>query len=89
VAIKARESFLLGAWFRMNAALADFGPKAMLILVAAYVVVRFLALALEDLGLPRLSGLVSYTWLGLCVYSWVGAQRVQQDARARARTGAT
>jgi transitional endoplasmic reticulum ATPase len=71
VSIKARENLLLGAWFRVNASLSDFGPKAMLILLAAYVMQRFLVLALEDLKLGGLSDVVSYTWLGLCVYSWV------------------
>jgi Flp pilus assembly protein TadD len=71
VSVKARESLLLGAWFRANAALSDFGPKAMVILLAAYVAQRLLTLALEDLGHAELSRLVSFAWLGICLYSWV------------------
>ncbi|WP_394825278.1 tetratricopeptide repeat protein [Pendulispora albinea] len=70
-AIKARESLFLGVWFRLNSMLAELGPKAMLVLLAAYVAQRFLILVLQDLGHPRVAELVSYAWLGLCVYSWV------------------
>lgn len=35
--IKARESLLLGLWFRVGSVLAGLGPSAMLVLLAAYV----------------------------------------------------
>jgi hypothetical protein len=71
VAIKARESLLLGLWFRWSSMLADLGPRAMLVLLAAFVAQRFLRLALEDLHHRGAASLVGYAWMGLCVYSWV------------------
>ena len=70
-AIKARESFWLGFWFRWNAWMSTFGPRAMLILLIAYMLQRFLVLGLEDVGQQPLSELVRYAWLGFCVYTWV------------------
>jgi hypothetical protein len=61
----------LGLWFRANAMLSDLGPSAMLVLLAAYVGQRLATLVLEDFGLSRAAGLVSFVWVGICVYSWV------------------
>ncbi len=71
VAIQARQSFLLGLWFRWSSWLSRFGRRAMIVLLVAFVVQRLAILALEDAKAPQLAELVHYGWLGLCVYSWV------------------
>ncbi len=71
VAIQARQSFLLGLWFRWSSWMSKFGRRAMALLLVAFVGQRLAILALEDANAPQLAELVHYGWLGLCVYSWV------------------
>lgn len=70
--IKARQSWFLGLWWRLNAKLATMGDlKQTTWLIGAYVVFRFLALAIEDLGYPNTAAVIAYTWIALAIYTWV------------------
>ncbi len=69
--IKARESFALGVWFRMNAALAELGPRWVLVLATAFLGSRIAVLLLEDLGQPRAASLASWVWIAFCAYTWI------------------
>jgi Flp pilus assembly protein TadD len=69
--IKARESFVLGLWFRMNAALAELGPKWVVVLVAAYVTSQLAVLVLQDLGQKGAADIASWSWLAFCAYTWI------------------
>lgn len=71
VAIKARESFWLGAWFRVNAWVAEReASTSTLILIVSFLVVNVLRLVLEDLDLALAALVVRYLWLAICRYSY-------------------
>lgn len=71
-AIKARESFLLGTWYRVNASLVSLGPRATIVLLAAFVGQMLFRLILQDLGLPGVAAVINTVWLGICYYSYAG-----------------
>lgn len=71
--IKMRSNFFLGLWWRANSWITTLGnTKAVMVLIGAYLLFNLLSQVLNDLGQPGLGELVSYTWLLLVVYSWVG-----------------
>jgi tetratricopeptide (TPR) repeat protein len=77
--IKARKSPLLGVWWRMMVWLGSFGDgRAILILLGAFVLQRFGSLYTHQNGMPTANSLISFGWLGLCVYSWVGPALFQR-----------
>ncbi len=71
-AVKARESFTLGLWYRANAAVARLGPRGLTLLLALFVGQALLRLILQDLGLPLAALIVRTSWLAVCAYSWIG-----------------
>jgi tetratricopeptide (TPR) repeat protein len=71
-AVKSRESWLFGAWYRANAAVMSLGPRSIALLVGLFVTQGLLRLALHDLGRPLASEIVGYAWLAICYYSWSG-----------------
>ena len=71
VNIKARKSWFLGFWWRLNAWLTLRPGRAIFVLVLAYLVQRALVTWTRIEGHPMTSSIVSYAWLGLCIYSWV------------------
>lgn len=72
-AIKAKTSWFLGFWWRYNTWCSEVGSKnAAVVLLAAFILYRFLTQFLVDVDQPQGAELVSYAWLGICVYSWVG-----------------
>lgn len=85
-AVKARQSYLLGLWWRGNAWLTRRGDSgAALILTFAYGLQRVLVMAAEDKGLSLTAEIVTYAWLAVCVYSWVGPAMFQRSVRAELR----
>ena len=72
-AIKARESRLLGFWWRFNSWMMHKGGVAQItILVGLYLVVQFARTMLQQNGMEGYSGSLSLIWLGFCIYTWVG-----------------
>jgi Flp pilus assembly protein TadD len=72
-AIKAHQSWTLGLWWRYNAWLGGMRDRRIvLVLLGAYVLQRMgRAFAnVHDYGMT--AQLIEYTWLAICVYSWVG-----------------
>ncbi len=69
--IKARESPLLGLWWRFATWMGELGgPRSIAVLLGAFVVYRLLTLTLEDFGHQEAAELVQLGWLGLCLYTW-------------------
>lgn len=77
--IKARTSLWLGLWFRYNTWVVERGTNgAVLVLVGMYVFYRLADQLLADAGQRGLAELLSYCWLGICIYTWVGPQVFQR-----------
>ncbi|HYO67406.1 MAG TPA: tetratricopeptide repeat protein [Archangium sp.] len=80
--IKARQSRLLGVWWRYAMFMGSLGDgKSTLVLLGAYVAYRFATLAAKDLGQPGLASIIQLVWLGLAMYTWVGPTLFQRMVR--------
>lgn len=71
-ACTARESVVLGAWYRANVAVLALGPRWPIALLGAFIVQALLSLALDDLGQPTAAMLIRWLWMGCCYYSYAG-----------------
>lgn len=72
-AAKARASWLLGLWWRYNAWVNERGQlRAVAILLALYVVYRFIDAVALDFGKRDVSMVINLAWLALVIYTWVG-----------------
>jgi tetratricopeptide (TPR) repeat protein len=72
-AAKARESLLLGLWWRWNAFMSALGGgRSVLVLVGLYVAQRVAVVALRDAGLRDVAGAVSWVWIAFAAYTWIG-----------------
>jgi tetratricopeptide (TPR) repeat protein len=73
VAIKARESFILGLWWRFNSALmTGSSARAIAILLAMYVVKALVAQLSVDFGFALAADVVDVVWMAFCGLTWVG-----------------
>ena len=73
VAVKMRQSPLMGVWWRFNAwAVGGTHQRTIVVLVALYLVKQLAVLVADDLGFELLGDVVSYAWLAFCVYTWFG-----------------
>lgn len=71
IAIKARRSKLLGAWWRWNTFLSmREDSRRIAVLIGAFVIARILVIVTDELGYPGVSRALHFTWLGLCAYTW-------------------
>jgi len=71
-AIKARRSWTLGTWWRLNAFVSLRSETAQIgMLIGSFVVVRLAIILAGAAGLDTLERLLSYGWLGFCAYTWV------------------
>lgn len=85
--IKARQSPLLGLWWRYAMFMGSLGDgKGTLVLLSAFVAYRFATQAAKDLGQPGLADLIQLVWLGLAVYTWVGPALFQRMVRRELET---
>jgi hypothetical protein len=72
-AVKTRSNPVLGLWWRYATWCERVGPaKQIVVLLAAYAIQRFATLAASDAGREALASGISYAWLAICVYSFVG-----------------
>jgi tetratricopeptide (TPR) repeat protein len=78
VAVKTRQSWGLGLWWRANAWLARSPGRAILVLVGAFLVQRALTIRAIYENQPMTKEIVSFAWLGLCIYSWVAPALFQR-----------
>lgn len=81
-AVKARQSPLLGVWWRFN---SFFGGGSMarrvVLLIGMYLVYRAAVIALDDFGYEQAGTWAQFAWLGFCVYSWIGPAVFQKQLR--------
>jgi tetratricopeptide (TPR) repeat protein len=81
-AVKARESVLLGLWWRFN---AFFGAgsitRRVVILIGIYLAYRVGVLVAGDFGREGLQAILMLTWIGFCIYTWVGPAVFQKQIR--------
>jgi len=70
-AVKAKESLLLGLWWRFNGLLSTFGRGTVLALIGMFVAYRFAVIALQEAGAPGPARVAQLVWLGFAVYTWV------------------
>jgi Flp pilus assembly protein TadD len=71
--IQAKTSWYLGLWWRFNTWCSEVGSKNVaILLLSAFILYRFLRQILVDMDHAQGAQLVSYAWLAVCVYSWVG-----------------
>lgn len=81
-AVKARQSPLLGLWWRFN---SFFGGGSMgrrvVLLIGIYLAYRAMLIALGDFGYQQAGSWASFAWLGFCVYTWVGPAVFQKQLR--------
>jgi len=71
-AIKARKSWSLGMWWRMNAFVSmrtEAGQLALL--VGSFVAISLLEILAGAFDLDALERVLSWAWLGFCAYTWV------------------
>lgn len=74
VLIKARGSFLLGAWYRYQVWITAMGEvRSIAVLTAAFIVYRLSTLILKDTGLGAWTWVAHLIWLAFCVMTWLGS----------------
>ncbi|MBL9104167.1 MAG: tetratricopeptide repeat protein [Myxococcales bacterium] len=73
--LKARENPLLGLWWRLQVLLGEGGSgRSLAILLGMLVVVRVAIIVAEACERPGLALLLSYAWLGFCLYTWAAPE---------------
>ena len=70
--VKARQSFFLGLWWRMNSALTRCGERGtVLILVLMFLLYRVANVWLSARGYDAAANNLQYFWLAFCAYTWI------------------
>lgn len=78
--VKARESLLLGLWWRYNSWVTRLGSgRQILVLLGAYLAYRVADLAVRDSGSATSAQILEYAWLAIVVYTWVGPGLFQRS----------
>ncbi len=71
--IKMRRNWFVGLWWRFNNWVATLGnAKSVLVLIGGYLAFNLLSVVADDLGYPTTAATLSYLWLALVLYSWIG-----------------
>lgn len=71
--IQARQSLVLGLWWRYSVWMQARGDKGQIaLLITGWLLFTVARLVSDDLGTPTLASTFEYVWLGICAYSWVG-----------------
>jgi len=74
-AIKARESIFLSLWWRLNAWMSERGTtRAIVILLAMFVVYRVVVIAVTQQGYPQAAQFIDWAWLAFVVYTFAAPQ---------------
>lgn len=70
-AVKARQSMLLGLWWRFQSFIsAGSGTRTILLLLGVFLSYRVISILLEHHGYAGAAQVLSYAWLGFCLYTW-------------------
>ena len=72
-AIKGKTNWFLGIWWRYATWVMETGnSRVVLTLLGAFIAYRLARQLLLDAGNDQAAELVSFAWIGICIYSWVG-----------------
>ncbi len=86
-AIKARQNWFLGAWWRFQTWVsAGSSRRAIALLVGMYLLYRAADIALVDHGLKSWTPALSIAWLGFCVYTWFAPGIFMRSVRRELET---
>lgn len=86
-AVKARQSWVLGLWWRFQTWIsAGSSRRAIALLVGMYLLYRTADIALADYGLKQWSPVLSFAWLGFCVYTWFAPSIFMRSIRRELQT---
>lgn len=70
--IKARESLLMGCWWRLNTWANMQGERGTLLFVlGTFVAYRFASIALNQANLPQWASVLQSAWMAFVLYTWV------------------
>lgn len=70
-AIRARRSWLLGAWWRWNTWMSlGEDRRRIALLIGGFVIAQLAIIIADDLGYDAASRALNLAWLGLCAYTW-------------------
>jgi tetratricopeptide (TPR) repeat protein len=79
-AVKARQSPLLGLWWRFNSFFVGGSMARRVVwLIGIYLAYRAAMIALDDFGYQQAGTWAQFVWLGFCVYTWVGPAVFQRQ----------
>jgi len=77
--IKMHKNIFFGLWWRFNSAISNLGHlKSTITLISAYLFFNLLAQVVKDFGYTQTSMAVSYGWLAIVIYTWVGIPYYQR-----------
>lgn len=86
-AVKARQSWLLGLWWRFQTWVgAGSSRRAIALLVGMYLLYRTAGIALDEHGLKDWAGWLSWIWLGFCAYTWFAPDIFMRSVRRELET---
>jgi hypothetical protein len=81
-AIKARQSFLLGVWWRYSVWLSALAEgRIAAVLVVSFLAYRVATVFAQQHASKQIADLVNYAWYGMCAYSWFGPSLFQRSLR--------
>ncbi|MBO9489891.1 tetratricopeptide repeat protein [Endozoicomonas sp. G2_1] len=85
--VKARQSPLMGIWWRINTWLVSGNnARTIVLLISAYIFFRVTSVALVDFGYGAIGTGVSLFWLVIVVYMWVGPTWFNKKLKAELET---
>lgn len=86
-AVKARQSWLLGLWWRFQTWIsAGNNRRAIALLVAMFLVYRATGIALDEHGQEDWADRLSWIWLGFCAYTWFAPDIFLRSVRRELET---
>lgn len=72
-ACRARQSLVLGLWFRFNMKVSQLGDRGgIAVLIGAYLLYSVLVLMFADLDWELAGSITNYLWLAIVAYTWIG-----------------
>jgi len=80
--IKVRKNPFFGLWWWFNSRLAHMGTfQSAIVLISGFLLFNLLSQIIQDLGYPVAANVVSFAWLGLVLYSWLGVPAYTRTLR--------
>ena len=78
-----RNNKLFGLWWKINTKLSNMNNlKTTIILISAYLFFNLVSQIALDLGYKATSNIISFSWLGIVIYMWVGIPYYQRKLKS-------